>query len=208
MKKVKIILGSGSASRKQQLKDLGFVFDVQVSGVDEDFYKKQIGKKNCSPKEVCLKIAQAKVAKVAKNYPEALVLGGDQMPVLNNSRILSKSNNPAQAISTLKALQGKTHILLTALSMCYQKKTFSYLESNKMTMRKLSLSQIQQYVQMSKPFGCSGAYALERYGICLFESIQTTDQSAVIGFPVLTLINQMRKWNIPIPCFDKTTLKR
>ncbi|MDE0119871.1 MAG: Maf family protein [Bdellovibrionales bacterium] len=223
-----IILASGSASRKQQLEDLGFkakevylgntartedirknkkttknfnksdpyIFTVKVSGINEDFYKKQ--KKPVSLAEVCQKIAQAKVEKVAKEYPDALVLGGDQMAVLG-SKIFNKSATPEQAIKSLMQLQGKTHILFTALYMRYQKKTFNYLEVNQMQMRKLTRSQIKQYVKMAKPLHCAGSYALERYGIALFEKIKTKDQSAVIGFPLITLINQLIKWGIALP---------
>ncbi|MYE07723.1 MAG: Maf-like protein [Oligoflexia bacterium] len=225
-----IILASGSASRKQQLENLGFkakdsylavparaartkslrkskktseslkhdpyVFTVKVSGINEDAYKKQ--KNPGSLAEVCQKIAQAKVEKVAKEYPEALVLGGDQMAVLG-SKIFNKASTPEQAIKSLMQLQGKTHILFTALYIRYQKKTFNYLEVNQMQMRKLTRSQIKQYVKMARPLDCAGSYALERYGIALFEKIKTTDQSAVIGFPLITLINQLIKWGIALP---------
>ena len=195
-----IILASGSASRKQQLKDLGFTFTVRVSGIDEDFYKNQ--KNQSSLAEVCQSIAQAKVEKVAKEYPDALVLGGDQMAVLG-SKIFNKADTAEQAIEYLMELQGKTHFLFTALYMRYQEKTFKYLEANQMQMRALTKSQIKKYVEMAKPLHCAGSYALERYGIALFEKIETKDQSAVIGFPLITLINQLVKWNISLPFFTK-----
>ena len=195
-----IILASGSASRKQQLKDLGFTFTIKVSGIDEDFYKKQ--KNLGSLSEVCQKIAQAKVEKVAKEYPNALVLGGDQMAVLD-SKIFNKARTAEQAIESLMKLQGKTHSLFTALYMRYQEKTFKYLEANQMHMRALTKSQIKKYVEIAKPLHCAGSYALERYGIALFEKIETKDQSAVIGFPLITLINQLVKWDIALPFFSK-----
>ena len=203
-----IILASGSASRKQQLEDLGFkeknknlqheqyIFTVKVSGINEDLYKKQENPGSLA--EVCQKIAKAKVEKVAKEHPHSLVLGGDQMAVLD-SQIFNKATTPEQAIKSLMQLQGKTHTLFTALYMRYQKKTFNYLEVNKMQMRKMTRSQIKQYVKMAKPLHCAGSYALERYGIALFEKIKTKDQSAVIGFPLIALINQLIKWGISLP---------
>lgn len=194
-KKPEIILASGSSSRKQQLIDLGFPFTVKISGVDEEVYKKN---KDLSLSEICQTLARVKVEKVAKEYPEALILGGDQMAVLD-SEILNKSSTPLEAIQSLKKLQGKTHILYTALHMKYKDQSFSHLETNKMQMRPLTETQIKKYVEKAKPLHCAGSYALERGGIALFESIETTDQSAVIGFPLITLINQMIKWNIPLP---------
>ena len=190
-----IILASGSLSRRQQLKGLGFTFTVKISGINEDFYKES---KNISMGEACQTIARAKVEKVAKSYPDALVLGGDQMAVLG-SEIFNKAATVEQAIRSLIKLQGKSHTLFTALHMCYQRKTFSHLEINKMHMRKLTKAQIKKYVEIAKPLHCAGSYALERHGIALFEKIETGDQSAVIGFPLITLINQLIKWNIPLP---------
>lgn len=190
-----IILASGSPSRRQQLEGLGFTFTVKVSGIDEDLYK---ANNNISLAEICQKLAQAKVEKVAKSYPDALVLGGDQMAALG-SEIFNKPSTVEQAIQSLMKLQGRSHTLFTALHIHYQGKTFSHLEINKMHMRKLTEVQIRKYVEMAKPLHCAGSYALERYGTALFEKIETKDQSAVIGFPLITLINQLIKWNIPLP---------
>ena len=194
-KKPEIILASGSSSRKQQLIDLGFQFTVKISGVDEEVYKKN---DNLPLSEVCQIIARAKVEKIAEAYPEALTLGGDQMAVLD-SEIFNKATTQEAAIQSLKKLQGKTHILFTALYMKYKGQSFQYLETNKMQMRPLTEEQIKKYVETAKPLHCAGSYALERGGIALFKSIETTDQSAIIGFPLITLINQMVKWNIPLP---------
>ena len=211
-----IILASGSASRRQQLEDLGFNFKVEVSGIDEDIYKQSPSKDSndkipsvSSPSgqalvlnhrmgQIAQKIAQAKVEKVALKYPKALVLGGDQMACLGQ-QIFNKPLSSKSAVRSLKALQGKTHILFTALHVRYGKKSFSHLEINKMSMRALSEGQIRAYVKRAKPLGCAGAYALERYGIGLFEKIETKDQSAVIGFPLIALLNQMARWQIPLP---------
>ena len=190
-----IILASASSSRKQQLEDLGFVFTIKPSGIDEDSYKKNT---TLSLEKRCQAIARAKVEKVAKEYPDSLILGGDQMAVLG-SEIFNKSDTLEQAVHSLMKLQGKTHFLFTALYMKYKEQSFSYLETNKMKMRKLTESQIRKYVEKANPLHCAGSYALERYGIALFEQIETGDQSAIIGFPLITLINQMIKWNIPLP---------
>lgn len=190
-----IILASGSSSRRQQLEDLGFTFTIKISGIDEDSYKTN---KDIPLAEICQTIARAKVEKVAKSHPDALVLGGDQMAVLG-SEIFNKSGTMEQAVQALMKLQGKTHYLFTALYMKYKGEPFSYLETNKMHMRKLTEAQIRKYVEKAKPLHCAGSYALERYGIALFEKIETNDQSAVIGFPLITLINQLTKWNVPLP---------
>ena len=190
-----IILASASSSRRQQLEDLGFVFTITPSGINEDSYKKNI---NLPLEKRCQAIARAKVEKVAADYPDSLVLGGDQMAALD-AEIFNKSETPEQAVQSLMKLQGKTHYLFTALHMQYKDQSFSYLETNKMKMRNLTEDQVKKYVEKAKPLHCAGSYALERYGIGLFEKIETGDQSAIIGFPLTALINQMIKWDIPLP---------
>ena len=195
---VALILASGSASRKQQLEHLGLSFTVKVSGIDEDFYKKQ---SQLSPKQMCQKIARAKVEKVAQTQPKALVLGGDQMAVLKKE-IFNKPYTAQQAVRSLMKLQGKSHTLFTALEMRYRGQSFSHLEINKMRMRKLKKTQIEKYVAKAQPLQCAGSYALERYGIALFEKIESADFSAIMGFPLIALIHQMIKWQFPLPFFD------
>ena len=191
-KRPALILVSGSPSRKQQLKDLGFVFTLKAHGIDEEFYKKQSG---LSPRQICRKIARAKVEQTAKEHPYALVLSGDQMAVLKGE-IFNKPYTPERAVKSIMKLQGTSHKLFTALEMRYRGQSFSHVEVNKMFLRKLTKSQIEQYVKKARPLHCAGSYALERYGIALFEKIESADHSAIIGFPLTTLINQMIKWNI------------
>ncbi len=190
----KIILASQSISRRQQLEDLKLSFTIHPSGVDESVYKKS----SLNYVQMCQKIAQAKVEAVAQKHPKALILGGDQMAVLNR-QIFNKPLSTEKAIQSLMELQGKTHKLLTALSMHYKGKSFHHVTINTMKMRTLTKSQIKQYVKIANPLQCAGSYALERYGIGLFESIHTSDQSAVIGFPLITLINKLIEWKIPLP---------
>ncbi len=189
-----IVLASASASRKAQLKALGFTFTVQVSGVDEDPYKSLAE----DPKKICQKIARAKAKKVAGLFPKALVLAGDQMAVLKG-KIFNKTPTQKQAFEALMKLQGQKHHLLTALHICYGKKSFAHLQINTMHMRELSPEQVLRYVKAAKPIDCAGSYALERKGIGLFQKIQTADQSAVVGFPLIVLINQLIKWKIALP---------
>lgn len=192
-----LVLASQSPSRKQQLQDLGFVFTIQPSGIDENIYKNT----DSSMPDICQKIAKAKVQKVAKDFPSTTcILGGDQMVVLGK-KIFNKSTSTKQAVQNLTQLQGNTHLLLTSLHITYKEQSFSYLEISKMHMRKLSQEQITKYVYLAKPLHCAGSYALERYGVALFQKIETTDQTAIIGFPIITLINQLLRWGISTPMF-------
>ena len=170
---------------------------MHPSGINEDIFKK-----NNKPSGICQNLARAKVEKVAPLYPSSLILGGDQISAIG-SKIFNKALSQRQAIRSLMALQGRPHKLFTALYMRWQKKTFSHIEVHNLHIRRLTKSQIKNYVQLAKPLYCSGSYALERYGILLFKKINTKDQSGIIGFPLITLINQLIKWKFPIPILKK-----
>lgn len=193
---MKIILASSSTSRKKQLEDLNFTFIVQPSYLNESLFKQN----KEHPKDICQKLAKAKVKKIAKTYPNDLILGGDQIAALEN-KILDKPLTEEKAVQTLMALKGKTHQLFTALYMQYKDKIFSHLEIHTLSMHSFSQQEIKSYVQTAKPLTCAGSYALERHGIALFKKISTKDYSGIIGFPLTALLNQLHKWNIPIPCF-------
>ena len=196
-----IILASSSPSRKAQLKDLGMVFKIVPSNYNEDHYKKstlaisQIGKK----------LASAKAQKVLSENPkfkECIVLAGDQI-ACRKGTIYNKALNFKTAHKTLMALQGKTHILYTSVFMSYKGRQASHTVKNYMKMRKLSVHQISSYIlAYPKVMLTAGSYALESGGIALFSSIKSEDHSAIIGFPLIFLVNQLQKWGYPLP-FEK-----
>ena len=104
--KIPIILASGSESRKVMLEDAGLNFKVITSEVNEDIIKEEF--LHLSYPEKVIKLASAKALEVSKSYPDSIVIGGDQMCVLDNV-LFDKPGSTAKAIANLKQLSGKTH---------------------------------------------------------------------------------------------------
>ncbi len=76
---------------------------------------------------------------------------------------------------------------------------FEHLEVPRLTMRKLSKEQIARYVEADGPLDCAGSYRLESRGITLFERIETSDHSAIVGLPILTLVSHLATLGVQLP---------
>ena len=104
--KIPIILASGSESRKVMLEEAGLEFSVVISDTDEESLKNKISSLPFS--EQVVHLAKAKAQSISMQNKEAVVIGGDQMCVLDQT-IFNKPGNKDKAIENLKLLSGKMH---------------------------------------------------------------------------------------------------
>ena len=189
---MKIILASSSPSRKRILKKTALDFEIFKPEIDEESL---IDKKK--PEASLLRIATEKAKKAKLTHKKACIIACDQM-VLFKDNLYGKAKTKKRAIETLLLLQGQTHILLSALVMIYGKKKKEAIFKNEMSMRKLSLKEIEAYVNTEKPLGSAGSYYIEGEGIKLFKKIKTQDFNAIEGLPVMEVMNQLSEWNFSI----------
>jgi len=187
-----IILASQSPNRHRLLQQVGIPFQTFIPNIDENKY---LNLKD-TPQNVCLKIAEMKALKAYKIYPKSLIIASDQLAYLNQ-KFYGKAGNIQTACQNLLELQSQTHLLITSLFLCYKEKRFSHISVNKMSMRALSLKQIQYYVSIDQPLKCAGSYHIESIGLGLFEKIETNDFNSIIGLPLTTLVNQLILWKYP-----------
>ena len=192
---MKILLASQSLSRKKLLSQAGLQFEIFAPCLDEEAF---LQKSRLSPKKICLALARLKGEKAQSRYPNHAVIAADQLAFLGRSAF-GKARTEKKAINTLSALQGKTHHLIHGLYMRKGKEVFSHATVNKMTMRPLSRSQIENYVQKDRPLKSAGAYLLERAGIGLFENIKTDDFSSIIGLPLTVVLTRLIQWGLKWP---------
>ena len=190
---MKVILASQSKGRKFLLKKMGIPFQTVIPAIDEEAFLKE---KSLTPQALCLKIAQAKGEKVAKNHPEALIIASDQLAHFEN-QFYGKAHTKEKAIKTLLQLQGKTHSLINGLYMKYKHQIFCHSSVNEMSLRPLSLKQITNYVNQEQPLKSAGCYHIDQMGLGLFEKIKSEDFSSIIGLPIMTVINQLIEWGYP-----------
>jgi septum formation protein len=188
-----LILASTSKYRKALMDQLGIAFEAINPEVNEDHYKKL----NYSPKDLALELSKLKAMAIAKQQPEACVIGSDQV-CHTEGEILGKPMSTERACEQLARMQGKAHELLTAVTLVSPKEIISFVNKTKLYMRPLTKQQIENYVHYDLPLDCAGSYKLESRGITLFEKIEMDDHTAIIGLPLIQLTNSLLKLGFAI----------
>lgn len=189
-----LILASTSPYRRQLLERLGVAFTAEAPDVDESAVKKELKE----PAAVARKLALAKAESVAKKHKGAIVIGCDQVAILD-SALLDKPGTAANAIDQLQKLQGREHFLMTAVAIVHKGGVAEFVDTANLSMRKLTKAEIERYVAADEPLDCAGSYKIESRGIALFERIEASDQSSIMGLPLLRLCEELRKLGLQLP---------
>ncbi len=190
---MKLILASTSPFRKAILEKLDIEFSTDSPDVDES----QI--ENESADALVKRLAIAKAQAVAKHHKNALVIGSDQVAVIDNT-ILGKPGTRENAIKQLSYASGKSVIFYTGL--CVLNTTtmqhHSCVEIFEVKFKKLSLSAIENYIDKEKPLNCAGSFKSEGLGIALFEKLQGDDPNTLIGLPLIRTIEFLECEGMPV----------
>ena len=194
MPPLSLILASTSPYRRQQLAQLGVPFECVAPEVDEERYQSA----GLAPRELATTLARLKAEAVAKRYPKATVIGGDQLGVCDG-RILGKPHTVARAIEQLTLLSGREHTLLTAICVVHGGVLHEHVEVTTLRMRTLTPSEIERYLAVDQPLDCAGSYKLECLGVALFEFIETADWTAITGLPLMALGRVLRQCGFAVP---------
>jgi septum formation protein len=189
-----IVLGSSSPFRKQLLQKLISDFDTCSPDIDESPLP------NETPEQLVERLALQKAKAVAQNYPDALVITSDQVSVLNGS-INGKPGNHENAFAQLKNSSGNTVTFFTSLCL-YDTRTHQYqlgVEPFHVHFRELNDQQIDRYLKKETPFNCAGSFKSEGLGIALFRKLEGNDPNALIGLPLIKLVEMLDRQGIQIP---------
>ena len=189
---MKILLASQSSSRKRLLSQAGLSFELFAPHIDEEKYLDPR-----QPSDSCRKLAKLKALKAQKAYPQHVIIAGDQMAYYKG-QFFGKAHSQQKAIENLTLLQGKTHSLWTACYMLWGQKKFVHVAKSLLSMRKLTVSQIKNYVEKEQPLYSAGSYHVETGGITLFEKIETDDFNNIQGLPLIRICNQLWEWGYPL----------
>ena len=186
-KQRQVILGSTSAYRRELMNRLRIPFDVQAPDVDETANSGE------SPLLLAQRLALAKAHIVAKKFPEAVVIGSDQVADLDGLA-LGKPGNFERATMQLRQMRGKTVIFHTALAVVCHATGFVAQDcaSVHVMFRDLSDDEITAYLLIEMPYDCAGSAKSEGLGIALLASIDSDDPTALVGLPLIRTCNMLR----------------
>jgi len=188
-----VVLGSTSRYRRELLSRLHLPFEVAAPGVDETPLAGE------SPRELALRLALAKARAVAARHPEAVVIGSDQVADLAGEP-LGKPGTHERAVQQLRRMRGQTVVFQTALAVVCMATGFEQLDLApvRVRFRDLSETEIENYLQLEKPYDCAGSAKSEGLGITLLESIENDDPTALVGLPLIRTARMLRAAGVPL----------
>ena len=189
-----LVLASTSRYRRALLHRLGVPFRCHPPGIDEDAPKSSIA----SPLALAEALARAKAGCLAEAEPGAIVIGGDQL-VEFEGRVYGKPGSTEAAVRQLAELAGRSHRLITSIAVRHGGGVIAHTDTTVLHMRPLRREEIERYVAADRPFDCAGSYKLEEMGIVLFDRIESSDQSAITGLPLIALTTILRGLGFEIP---------
>ena len=191
--KKKIILASGSRIRRQLLEGVGLQFQVINSNVDEDLLKRKLHGRPF--REQVVRLASEKSCTVSMDNLDAFVIGSDNMCTIDDE-IFDKPIDHEDAINHLSSLSGKKHLQNNGISIHHEgREIWSNFDVTELEMKKLSLQEIEDYLNLDKPYSACGCYHFEANGKSLFKSIIGLE-STVMGLAMEHLIEKLNQLNV------------
>lgn len=175
------------------LETLGLAFKIRRPEIDESPVLDE------TPESLVARLAQAKARAVAHASTAELIIGSDQTAAVDG-RFLTKPGDAQHAIEQLQQLRGRTVTFFTGLCL-YNPRTDRAqvsVEPYTVTLRTLTDSQIETYVQRDQPFDSAGAFRSEGLGIALFERLEGEDPNTLVGLPLIRLVEFLSNEGIDV----------
>jgi septum formation protein len=182
-----LILGSSSRYRHELLSRLSIPFDVVSPDINETPLAGE------APAALALRLALAKARAVAANFPDAVVIGSDQVADLKGQP-LGKPGTHERAVAQLRQMRGQTVIFQTAVAVVCADSGFEQAElaEVKVQFRDLSDDEIENYLRAEQPYDCAGSAKSEGLGIALLQAIHSDDPTTLVGLPLIRTCRMLR----------------
>jgi septum formation protein len=189
----RLILASTSPYRRELLARLRMPFEIASPGVDESPLPGE------RPADLVMRLARAKAAAIAARNPEAIVIGADQVAVLGDAA-LSKPGTHDNAVAQLRAMRGHRVSFLTAVAVAHGAtgRTAGRLVPTDVHFRDFDDATIESYLGAERPYDCAGAAKIEALGIVLVRRLEGDDPSALIGLPLIALVDLLAEFGVPV----------
>ena len=191
---MKLVLASTSAYRKMLLERLHLPFDTDRPETDETPLPGE------APAATAERLAAEKARAVAGRWPDALVIGSDQVAHLGDE-VFGKPGTEARAIAQLQRMRGQTVVFHTALAVLNTRTGHLQVEGipTQVRFRNLSDDEIRRYVAKEQPLDCAGSAKSEGLGITLLDAMPGEDPTALIGLPLIALSRMLHAEGLELP---------
>ncbi|WP_370277635.1 nucleoside triphosphate pyrophosphatase [Pontibacterium sp.] len=188
-----LVLASSSPFRRQILDKLNLDYECHSPNIDESPLN------NEQANQLVERLAIAKAQAVAETYPDALIIGSDQVAVINGN-IVGKPHTHEKAVQQLKSASGNAVTFYTGLALhnSITGNTQSEVVPFSVHFRELNDTMIENYLQAEQPYNCAGSFKSEGMGIALFEKLEGDDPNTLIGMPLIRLIRMLENENFPV----------
>ena len=186
-----LVLASTSIYRSELLARLTIPFQIAAPDIDETPLNGE------NAQQTAIRLSQQKARVVVHSYPNALIIGSDQVALLG-SQILGKPLTHENATRQLRAMSGKSVIFYTALSLLNARtdEMQTELAENRVEFRELSDNEIECYLQKEQPYHCAGSAKSEGLGIALIKRMEGDDPNALIGLPLILLVSMLKRQGV------------
>lgn len=190
---VELVLASTSPFRQELLAKLGLPFVTASPHTDETRLA------NEDPRALVMRLAEAKARAVADAHPRALIIGSDQVACIDG-QVLGKPGSRERASEQLRRASGREVLFHTGLCLLRASDGAAQVvcEDFGVRFRRLAAAQIDAYLDREQPFGCAGSFKSEGLGIALFERLDGADPNALIGLPLIRLVDMLGRFGVDV----------
>ena len=188
-----IVLASTSPYRRDLLSRLGVAFEIANPSTNETAFPGEM------PETTALRLSEAKARAVTTQFPDALIIGSDQVAYLDGL-IFGKPGTHRNAAKQLQTMRGRTVTFYTGLCLLNSKTGKAHVRGipTLVTFRDLTDAEIENYLQKEQPYNCAGSAKSEGLGIALIAKMEGEDPNALVGLPLIALCDLLREENINV----------
>jgi septum formation protein len=189
-----LVLASTSPYRRELLQRLCLSFETANPDIDES------ARAGETPVHTATRLAEAKARAVAGRYPNALIIGSDQVAYMDG-RVYGKPGTRERAATQLRELRGRSVYFHTALCLLNSPTGEVQLDSVpiEVRFRYFGDDEIERYLDLESPLNCAGSARSEGLGISLLDYIRGDDPNALIGLPLISLCRMLRREGVALP---------
>jgi septum formation protein len=188
-----LVLASSSPYRRLLLDRLRVPYSVASPDVDETPAEGE------TPAATARRLAELKARAVGASFPDALVIGSDQVATLDGLA-LGKPGSHGAALAQLRLMRGRSVVFHTAVCVYHAVRGECRIEEvpTTVTFREYADGQAQRYLELEQPYDCAGSAKIEAMGIALVDSVVSTDPTALIGLPLIALVSLLKQSGVEV----------